>query len=138
MPPSDRIIIETPVRVRYAETDAMGVVHHGSYVVYLEEARTNYARQRGSAYSDFEQSGYYLLVAEIHLRYLKAARYDQRLVVRCWLEEMKSRALTFNYEIVDEVSGELIVTGFSKHVCVTRDGSVATIPAAWRAWSDKL
>lgn len=134
MPPTDRFIAETTFHVRYAETDAMGIVHHTSYVVYFEEGRSGYARQRGSDYASFERSGHYLTVAEVSARYLKPARYDQRLTVRCWIEEMKSRSLTFGYEIVAAGSGDLFVTGFSKHICITHDGQVVRIPDAWRAW----
>jgi acyl-CoA thioester hydrolase len=132
--PTNRYIAEASFYVRYAETDAMGIVHHASYIIYFEEGRTNYARQRGSDYASFEKSGYYLTVTEVNARYLKPARYGQRLTVRCWIEEMKSRALTFAYEIVDAASGDLHVSGFSKHICITHDGQVAQIPAAWRAW----
>jgi acyl-CoA thioester hydrolase len=131
---TDRYIAEVSFYVRYAETDAMGIVHHASYIVYFEEGRTNYARQRGSDYASFEKSGYYLTVTEVNARYLKPARYGQRLTVRCWIEEMKSRALTFAYEIVDSTTGDLHVTGYSKHICITHEGQVAKIPAEWRAW----
>lgn len=136
MTPTDHYIAEVSFYVRYAETDAMGIVHHASYIVYFEEGRTNYARQRGSDYASFEKSGYYLTVTEVNARYLKPARYGQRLTVRCWIEEMKSRALTFAYEIVDSTAGDLHVTGFSKHICITHAGQVAKIPAEWRAWED--
>lgn len=135
MAPTDRYVAEVTFYVRYAETDAMGIVHHGSYIVYFEEGRSNYARQRGSDYASFEQSGYYLAVTEISARYLKAARYSERITVRCWIEEMKSRALTFAYEIVSADSGDVLVTGMSRHICITHDGQVAKIPEAWRAWT---
>jgi len=132
---AERIVKEVTFYVRYAETDAMGIVHHASHIVYFEEGRSNYARQRGSDYASFERSGRYLTVAEVNARYLKPAVYGQRITVRCWIEEMKSRALTFAYQIVDTESGELLVTGWSKHICITHDGRVTTIPDDWRAWS---
>ncbi len=98
---TDPIVIENTFYVRYAETDAMGIVHHASYIVYFEEGRSNYARQRGSDYASFERSGRYLTVAEVNARYIKPAIYGQLITVRCWIEEMRSRALTFAYEIVD-------------------------------------
>ena len=125
MSPEDRFVAETSFYVRYAETDAMGIVHHASYIVYFEE---------GSDYASFERTGHYLTVTEVHARYLKPARYGQRLTVRCWIEEMKSRALTFAYEIVDADSYDQHVTGFSKHICITHDGQIARLPEAWRAW----
>ncbi|MBZ0291054.1 MAG: acyl-CoA thioesterase [Anaerolineae bacterium] len=130
-------IAETTFYVRYAETDAMGIVHHASYVVYLEEGRTNYARQRGNDYASFERSGYYLAVTEISVRYIKPARYGQQVTVRCWIEEMKSRGLTFAYEIIDAQSRDLFVTGTSKHICITHTGQVARLPEAWRSWAQQ-
>ena len=134
MPPADRFVAETSLHVRYAETDAMGIVHHASYIVYFEEGRSHYARKRGSDYATFERSGYYLTVTEVSARYLKPAYYDQRLIIRCWIEEMKSRGLTFSYEIVAEKNQELLVTGFSKHICITHEGQIARLPEAWREW----
>jgi acyl-CoA thioester hydrolase len=133
--PTDRFVAETTLYVRYAETDAMGIVHHASYIVYFEEGRSNYARQRGSDYAAFEKGGHYLTVAEVRARYLKAAQYGQRLTIRCWIEEMKSRALTFAYEIAQTDTGEICVTGYSKHICITHDGQVARMPDEWRKWT---
>jgi acyl-CoA thioester hydrolase len=134
--PTDRYVAETSLYVRYAETDAMGIVHHGSYIVYFEEGRSNYARQRGSDYAKFEKSGLYLTVTEVNARYHKPAYYGQLLVIRCWIEEMKSRGLTFNYEIINPSSRDLLVAGFSKHICITHDGQVVMLPEEWRKWAN--
>jgi acyl-CoA thioester hydrolase len=138
LPPSDRFVASTTFHVRYAETDAMGIVHHASYIVYFEEGRSSYARQRGSDYASFERSGHYLAVTEVSARYLKPAHYDQRVSVLCWIVDMQSRALTFGYEIVGADTGEVFVTGQSRHVCITRAGRVAPLPAEWRQWSEAL
>lgn len=136
MLPENRFVAENTFYVRYAETDAMGIVHHASFIVYFEEGRSHYARQRGSDYASFERTGHYLTVAEVHARYLKPARYGQRLTVRCWIEETRSRSITFAYEIVDADSNDLLVTGYSKHICITHDGQVAHLPNTWRSWAD--
>ena len=133
--PTDRFVAETTFHVRYAETDAMGIIHHASYIVYFEEGRSNYARQRGSHYAEFEQSGHYLAVSEVNARFVKSATYGKQVTVRCWLEEMKSRALTFGYEIVDAANGDVFVTGHTRHICITHDGHVAQLPEKWRAWA---
>lgn len=133
---SNHFVAETSFYVRYAETDAMGIVHHASYIVYFEEGRSNYARQRGSDYAKFEKGGHYLAVSEVNARYLKSACYGQKLTVRCWIDEMKSRGLTFAYEIITAESGDILVTGFSKHICITHTGQVARLPDEWRAWAD--
>lgn len=131
-----KIAEEVTLYVRYAETDAMGIVHHASYIVYFEEGRSNYARQRGSDYASFERSGRYLAVSEVQARYIKAARYGDQITVRCWIDEMKSRGLTFAYEIVLTATRDLLVTGYSKHICITHEGKVTTIPESWRKWGD--
>ncbi|MDZ4765007.1 MAG: thioesterase family protein [Chloroflexota bacterium] len=135
---STRYIAETTFYVRYAETDAMGIVHHASYIVYFEEGRTTYARSRGSDYASFERSGFYLTVTEVNARYIKPVVYGQRLTTRCWIKTMQSRGLTFEYEIVDAESDALHVTGYTKHICITRDGRVAPIPDAWREWAGAI
>lgn len=137
MPSDQPFVAETTFYVRYAETDAMGIIHHASYLVYFEEGRSHYARQRGSDYAAFEQSGHYLAVTEIHARYLQPGRYGQRLTVRCWIDEMKSRSLVFKYEILDANTRACLVTGSSKHVCITHQGKVVHLPDAWRAWAPK-
>lgn len=135
MAPTDRFVAETTFHVRYAETDMMGIVHHSNYIVYFEEGRSAYSRQRGKPYSQFQDLGYYLTVTEVNARYIKPAVYDQRITIRTWVAEMRSRGMTFNYEIVDAETGEILVTGFSKHVCITHDGRVVTMPDLWRDWT---
>ncbi|MFN8377110.1 MAG: thioesterase family protein [Anaerolineae bacterium] len=132
--PATAFVCETSFNVRYAETDAMGFVHHASHIVYFEEGRSAYARARGASYAEFEKTGHYLVVAEVNARYAKAARYDQRLTVRTWIAERKSRGVTFQYEIVEAETGELLVTGISKHICINHEGRPALLPEAWRAW----
>ena len=139
MPPTDRFVSENTFYVRYAETDAMGIVHHSVSIVYFEEARSHYSREVGADYAEFERSGYWLTVAEVHARYIVPTRYAQRLTARCWVEELKSRTLTFGYEIVDAESQQVCVTGYSKHVCINHDAQVCKIPASWHAaWGKGL
>ncbi len=134
MSADNRFVAETTFHVRYAETDAMGIVHHASYIVWFEEGRSAYARMRGSDYASFERNGYYLTVAEVHARYLHPMRYGVQVVVRCWVSVMQSRALTFAYEVVNADAGIVCVTGESRHICTTHDGRVSLIPEPWRSW----
>lgn len=134
MTETGRDCAETSFYVRYAETDAMGIVHHASYIVYFEEGRSHFMRARGKDYAEFERDGLAFAVTEVQARYAVPARYGQRLTVRCWIEEMKSRSVVFGYEIFDAETRAVHVTGTTRHVCVRRDGSVATIPADWRAF----
>jgi len=129
--PNDRFVSETMFHVRYAETDAMGITHHSNYIIYFEEARSHYSRVVGADYAEFERSGYWLTVAEVHARYIAPTRYAQRITAKCWVEELKSRGVTFGYEIVDATTGQVCVTGYSKHICINHDGKVVRLPAKW-------
>lgn len=131
--PTNRFVSETRFYVRYAETDAMAIVHHSAYIVYFEEARSHYSRVRGADYADFERSGYWLTVAEVQARYRFPARYGQELAARCWIDELKSRGVTFSYEIVEVTNGTVCVTGTSKHICINHAGQVCRLPEAWFA-----
>jgi acyl-CoA thioester hydrolase len=131
MPPADRFVSETCFPVRYAETDAMGIVHHSSYIVYFEAARVHYAQARGASYEGLIEQGYYLTVAEVHARYAAPARFGQIVAARCWLDEVKSRSITFGYEIADSKTNLVHVTGQTRHICITHSGQVARIPDVW-------
>jgi acyl-CoA thioester hydrolase len=135
LPPTDRFVSETSFYVRYAETDAMGIVHHSSYIVYFEEARSDYTRQRGSDYATFEREGFYLAVTEVNARYIRPARYGQQVTIRTWIEALQSRGLSFGYEVVDAATGDIHATGTTRHVCINRAGQVTKIPEGWRSWA---
>ncbi|MGH2544492.1 MAG: acyl-CoA thioesterase, partial [Ardenticatenaceae bacterium] len=124
---------ESHIAVRYAETDAMGVVHHGSYVVWFEVGRTEWLQSLGYHYSDFEQSGFYLVVAEIGLRYLRPARYGDTVIVRTSATEIKSRAIRFQYDIYRAADQDLLVTGFTRHILTDHEGNIRKFPDyMWR------
>lgn len=114
----------------------MGIVHHASYIVYFEEGRSSYIRQRGSDYADFERAGYYLAVSEVAARYLKPARYGDRVTVACWVAAMQSRSMTYAYELRNAATRDILVTGQSKHICLSKEGQVVRIPDEWRIWID--
>ncbi len=94
-------IVETEFHVRYAETDAMGVVHHATYLVYFEEGRSHYMRAMNSDYAEIEAQGFQLPVTEVAVRFAGSLCYGQRVRIRTWIEENRSRQLTFAYEVVD-------------------------------------
>jgi acyl-CoA thioester hydrolase len=132
MPPADnRRIVETTIRVRFAETDMMGVVHHASYLAYLEEGRSEYTRQCGAPYAELQEMGYFLAVGEITVRYHASATYDDLITVRTWLDDLRSRGVTFGYEVVDAESGRLIITASVRLICIGHDGQVRRIPSEW-------
>jgi acyl-CoA thioester hydrolase len=130
----DSDVIETEFRVRYAETDQMGIVHHASYVVWLEEGRSQWMRAHGNSYAQFEKEGLLLVVSELCLRYKQPARYDQRVTIRCWVESVRSRQIQFNYEAVDAETGAVLVNGYRQLICLDRDGEVTRIPDQWQGF----
>jgi acyl-CoA thioester hydrolase len=121
-------IIETTIRVRYAETDAMGVVYHANYLVWFEVGRGDYFRAIGQDYGDWEEKGYFLPVSEAHARYHAPARYGHPITVRTWLDQVRSRGLTLGYEVVHAESRQRLVTGLTKHICTDRQGRAHRLP----------
>ena len=137
--PTDRPVAETTLRVRYAETDAMGVVYHTNYIVWFEVGRGEYSRQMGADYRHWEEAGLLLPVTEVNCRYLSPARYGDLVVVTTWVEEVRSRMIIFGYESRMQETGRVLATGKTVHVCVSRDGRPMQIPAEWRdAMSKKV
>lgn len=121
-------VSETPIRVRYAETDAMGIVHHSAYLVWLEAGRSDWLRARGTSYREaFEARGYHLPVVELSIRYHTPAHYDDLLTVRTWVEDLRSRKIRFAYEVVGD-DGRALADGETTHICTTSDGRVVAMP----------
>ena len=123
---------QTSFHIRYAETDAMGIVHHANYLVWFEEARSAFMRARGTSYTAFEAEGVALAVTEARVRYIASARYDRRVTVFCRVERVQSRKICFAYRVVDAESGQLLATGETHHICINRQGHVTRIPLAWQ------
>jgi acyl-CoA thioester hydrolase len=108
--------IDVPVRVRYADTDMMGVVYHANYPVFFEIGRSEYMRQKGFTYREFEAMGYHLVVTGLEAKYYNSATYDDLLTVRTRISELQSRGLTFHYIIYRDKT--LLVEGITKHLCI--------------------
>jgi len=109
------VVAITHVRVRYAETDTMGIVYYANYLVYMEVGRVEFLRQHGHPMSDVN-TRIHLPVVEATVKYLKPARLDDLLEVRCWISEKRRASFTFSYEIRNE-SGEVVATGETRHAC---------------------
>lgn len=104
-------ITETQVRVRYAETDQMGVVYHSNYFPYFESARAESIRELGFTYADMEKMGVIMPVVDVHCRYLRPARYDDLLTIKTTLKELPvHHKIEFHHEVLNE-AGELLVVG---------------------------
>jgi acyl-CoA thioester hydrolase len=129
---SEKDVIETTLRVRYAETDAMGIVYHTNYIVWFEVGRGEYFRQKGGNYRDVEDGGLFLPVTEVDARFLASARYDDEVVVRTSVERLRSRTVTMYYEVLMKETGQVLVTGHTKHLCVDAEGNMRRLPGELR------
>jgi len=107
--------VESRTRVRYKETDQMGIAHHSNYFVWFEIGRTDLCRETGIPYSEIERRGYLLVVTEIGCRFRTPFRYDEEVLIRTSVGEIASRAMTFTYELYS-IDDELRATGFSSHL----------------------
>lgn len=123
--------VDVAVRVRYAETDQMGVVYYASYLVWFEIGRTELLRQRGITYKDMEADGCYVVVAEATCRYAAPARYDDVVTIRTRIGKLQSRVVSFAYDILAE-DGRPIATGQTRHVITDRDGRPRRLPHRYR------
>ncbi len=117
---------ETQVRVRYAETDRMGLLHHANYFVYFEMARTEMLRARGVAYRDVEDAGAFLVIIDIGCKFKKPAYYDDLLTIRTIVERVTHVKIVHRYEVYRGV--ELLAEGHSTLACVDREGKPQALP----------
>ena len=117
---------EIQIRVRYAETDRMGLLHHANYLVYFEQARTELLRARGVAYKDLEDRGFFLVIAKVEIKYRAPAHYDDVLTVRTTVTRTTPVRLEHRYEVFRD--GALICEGFTTLACVDRDGKLQAMP----------
>jgi acyl-CoA thioester hydrolase len=121
--------VETTLRIRYAETDAMRVAHHANYLVWFEVGRGDYFRAQGQDYAQWEREGYYLPVSEVYARYHAPARYGDTITVRTWLESVQSRSIRLGYEVRNAGSGRRLATGWTKHICMDQEGRACRLPS---------
>ncbi len=122
-----------PVRVRYAETDQMGVVHHAVYPVWFEAARSELARAVGLPYGEWERRGVYLMLSDLACRYRRPARYDEQVTVWVWVAELASRRVVFGYRVTDG-AGAVLAEGETRHLTVDRaSGRPIQLPDELRA-----
>ena len=119
------------LRVRFAETDQMGVAHHAGYAVWLEAARVEWLRDLGLSYRDLDAQGVSLAVTGLQVRYRHALRFDDRLRIEVVLEEARSRRLRFAYRIVRVDDGVLAAEATTLHVPTDRSGAAIRLPAPW-------
>ena len=119
--------IATRLRVRYAETDAMGIVHHSQYAIWFEAGRSDFFRAANIPYSECESQGAYFPVTEMFVRFSQSAVYDEEITICTRVSEVRSRGVTFRYE-VRNATHSLLATGHTRHICVNANREVQTIP----------
>jgi acyl-CoA thioester hydrolase len=121
-------IAESRVKVRYAETDQMGVAYYANYFVWFEVGRSQYCNDCGFSYRDMErETGLFLIVAEASCRYKNPARYEDELIIRTGVTESTRRTLRFSYEI-SRTDGVAVATGETLHVLINADGRPSSFP----------
>jgi acyl-CoA thioester hydrolase len=123
--------VEARVRVRYAETDQMGVVYHSNYLIWMEVGRVEFCRASGFRYRDLEQDGVLLAVVEANCRYLSPALYDDEVVIRTRIESANARVVRFVYEMESE--GRRLAEGFTVHVFCGSNRKAAKLPEKYHA-----
>ncbi|AWM37169.1 Acyl-CoA thioester hydrolase YbgC [Gemmata obscuriglobus] len=121
---------EIQIRVRYAETDRMGLLHHANYLVYFEQARTELLRARQESYKELEDQGFFLVVAKAEVKYKSPAHYDDVLTIRTTVTRTSPVRLEHKYEVFR--GAVLIAEGLTTLACVGRDGKLREMPA-WLA-----
>jgi acyl-CoA thioester hydrolase len=129
--------IDTVVRVRYAETDKMGIVYYANYFVYFEIGRVEYLRQKGLDYRRMElEDDCFTVVAEAKCRYRRPARFDDSLRIRTRVTSAKRRMITFGYELLHDETGDLLATGETIHVVCDRNGRPKPLPEKYHHYFD--
>jgi len=126
-------VVDCELRVRYAETDQMGIAYYANYLIWFEVGRSEFCRQRDFSYAALEGLGFKLVVTEAHCRYRNAARYDELIIVRTRLKALDKRIITFGYQIVRKDKDELIAEGESRHLCIDAEGKPKSLPKEFLA-----
>ncbi len=133
--PALKEFADTTIRVRYAETDQMGVVYYGNYFTWFEIGRVELCRQIGFEYKKMEtEDDSFLVVAEANCRYKRPARFDDLLTIRTRVTAAQRRTVRFAYEIIHQGKGETIATGETIHVICNRAGQTKSLPEKYRKY----
>jgi acyl-CoA thioester hydrolase len=122
--------VDIDIRVRYAETDQMGVAYYANYLVWFEVGRGEFCRRKGFDYSKLESLGHRLVVTDVQCHYRNSARYDELITVRTWLKEVHKKMVTFGYQILRKDRGkeEFVAEGETRHVNLDSTGTPKSLP----------
>lgn len=120
------------IRVRYAETDQMGVGYHGAYLPWLEVARTRWLQEHAVSYRELEAGGVHLPVVEVQCNYRQPVHYDDHLIVEAAAHGYRRSGIAFEYRVVRPADGKLVATAETRHAAVGPDGRPRRLPAPVR------
>lgn len=120
----------TEIRVRYAETDRMGLLHHANYLVYFEQARTELLRSQGLTYRDMEDKGFFLVITKVEVNYRSPAKYDDLLSIKTTISRTTPVRIEHSYEVRCE--GRLVAEAKTTLACVDREGKLQGLPEWFR------
>lgn len=123
---------ETRVRVRYAETDQMGVVYHSNHFIWFEVGRVELLRQLGLTYKDMEaELGCHIAVVDARCRYKAPARYDDEIIVRTHLKNVRASLIHFGYELIHATDGTVLAEGETTHIVIGKDMEIVPMPGKY-------
>ena len=126
------VVNETSIRVRYAETDQMGVVYHSNHFIWFEIGRVELMRQLGFTYKDIErEDGCYIAVVDARCRYKAPARYDEEIIVRTSLKNVRESVIHFGYELKRAADGALLAEGETTHIVTDVHMKITPLPAKY-------
>ena len=126
-PDINKFLNEFIIRVRYEETDQMGVVYYSKYFVWFEIGRTELIRNAGPTYKDLEHRSIFLPISECACKYIKPARYDDEIIIRTKIKDLTKVSITFDYEIYNNQNKELLATGYTKHVFIDKNYKIIRV-----------
>jgi len=132
-PGTHPLVNESRIRVRYAETDQMGVVYHANHFIWFEVGRVELLRQLGFSYKDMEQQdNCFIAVVDARCRYKAPARYDDQILVRTWLKNIRESVIHFGYELVRIEDGSLLAEGETTHIVADAQMRKTVLPEKYR------
>lgn len=131
------VVTTETIRVRYGETDQMGHAYYGNYLLWFEQARGAWCRDRGFTYKQLEEMGYKLPVVEVWARYRGEVKYDDLIEIRIHLSEIKRAAIQFTYEVFNLETNTAVTAGYTWHVFVGGEMKAIGIPPEARALLDR-
>jgi acyl-CoA thioester hydrolase len=131
-------ISKTKITVRYAETDQMGIVHHSNYLIWFEAGRTDFIKESQISYSEMEEEGILIPLAESNCKYIVGAKYEDELIIKTWIKELTPVKVEFNYSVIRENDQKEIAKGSTLHIFVSKDFKIINLKKSKNLIFEKL